>query len=440
MFHAGNYMAEPDISITRSNSADQLRFPHQSSTVQSDCLLELPFPDSPAYQNFTLDNNIMTESSTCSSPFSPQTTLGDRKSTYNVNQDTRKPDVAIQDFSQGAQNVTMTTEDVRLAFPSPCPTLLHQKNPRHSEGCNRPATGSFTTPGLRHGHSDKSQNHEFKHSQTILQLQIEIYDCSGRIIYPRSLGRASESDDQQRQSRSGSLGTLFCTAEKFIELIDQFCSCPRACSPPSTPSSLALFSTMKPNSTAVADAERKSYSDPSKLGVSSPALGPFGQEIPDTVPPSEPRFPDAATFHLIMACYTRLLTAYDVIIETIAAQLPTPSNFGGCPCSPNGASFSIGDFTVHSGTFLESLLHLQVISHQLGRLGDALYRYVLLSQPPRQAENFSTASLRRPYQGRRTGAPATMGDSAMEIVEEQETALKMKIAKIRPSARESHMF
>ena len=408
--------------------------------MQSDCLLHLSLPDSPSHRNLSpSDNNTMIESSTCSSPFPAYMTPRDRASTYSINQVTRKPDGAVQDFSQGVQNVTTITEDARLAFPSPCPTLLYQENPSFSKQCSKLAKGSSMTLGLSHRHPDMSQTHEFKHSQTILQLQIEIYDCSGRIIYPCSIGHVSESDDQQRPSRSGSLGKLFCTAEKFIKFIVQFCSSPQACSPPSTPSSLDLSSTMTPSGTAVADAERRCHSDLPKPGVSSPALGSFGQEIPDTVPPSEPRFPDAATFHLIMACYTRLLAAYDVIIETVVTQLHSPSDFGGGPCSPINTSFSIGDFTVHSGTFLESLLHLQVISHQLGRLGDALYR-LLLSQPPRQAEDFSTALPRRPYQARRMGAPATIGDSAMEIVEEQEMALKMKIAKIRALARESNMF
>lgn len=444
MFHTGNYMIQPNIHIPMPNSAGQPNFLQQESIKKHDYSLDPPLPDSPAHQTLTLlDNSTVIEDAICSSPFPAYMTPGETPSVCGINQETGNPDRAIQGISPGALDMRMTGETPGMTFSSPssCSTFLYQDNPSHSGWCSQPAKGISMTSGLGDRVPEMSQTYESKYSRTILQLQFEIYDCSGKIIYPRSIAHAFESADQQRQSRSESLGKLFCTAEKFIKFIVDFSRSPPTCSSPPNPPSIAVPSTVKPTSTGAMDQEHNYYSTSSKPGASSPALGPFGQEISDTVTPSESRFPDAATFHLIMACYTRLLTAYDVIIETIAGQLPCPSNLSHGPCSPIGTSFSIGDFTVHSGTFLESLVHLQVISHQLGRLGDALYRYLLLSQPPRQTENFSTASLRRPYQARcTTGPPTTMGDSAMEMVEEQEMALKAKIAKIRDSARESHMF
>ena len=341
-----------------------------------------------------------------------------------------RPETALQDTSFPSE-VGNTLEDGRMLFPSPYTNLCPEDNAKLGRQRSLTASRSLTT--LRTAEqASAGQTDELRRTQSMLQLQIEIYDCSAIIIHSSS---TSETDDESFQNQSAALGKLFCATEKFINLISETCSSQQ----PTTPQTSALVTPLSARSVGSSNTTTTGEKRPTTLkrGASSPALdGSFGQFMFDAMPSSqcEAAFSSTAAFHLMMACHTRLLTAYDTIINNIGLQLSNASNSGR---RPSTASLSIGAFTIESGTFLESHLHLQVISHQLSTLSEALRRALLSSKTRRQQDDFSSkTALRTFYQARRPTTPPTLEESAMELVEEQEVMLQLKIKKIKSLSSE----
>lgn len=261
--------------------------------------------------------------------------------------------------------------------------------------------------------SGLGKNHEITHSKTLSRLQLEIHDCSEKVIQQaRRATNAKSPKDLDSHDLHEALGVLLSTSERFIELTSCICGPITA---PLTPS---------PRSSSE---QQQSYTSTKSYNSSS--------TLTDASRPSTARPLDSATFHLMLACHTRLLPAYDSILDSISQRLPNPNHMG-----TSGDVFSIGSFTVPNGTFLESLLHLQVISHQLHRLSTALHTHLLASRPHRPAEETGSAHMRWGLCKARRMAPVSMGDFAMEEVEERETALQAKIAKISELARKSRML
>ncbi|KAK3174768.1 hypothetical protein OEA41_002014 [Lepraria neglecta] len=382
-------------SMTKSKSMDQINFLPHDPPIQLDSARDEFLYQSPS----TLDMNLLDDS------------------------------MMVDDSTPS--EMAHILEDTRMLFPSPCPNTSQQDNPMPERRRRLSVSKSLST--LRTGILDfgTSQTDELKQTQSMLQLQIEIYDCSATIIHSDT---TFEIDNQGCQNQSGALGKLFCATEKFIKLISDTCS-PQH---PTTPQASTLISPMSARSAGSSNTTMAVEKRPSlKRGASSPALdGSFGSFMFDAMPSSkcDAAFSSTAAFHLMMACHTRLLTAYDTIINSIGAQLSDASNSGR---RPSTASLSIGAFTIESGTSLESRLHLQVISHQLSNLSDALRRALLSSRSHRQAEDFSSrATMRSLYQARRPATPPTLEESAMELVEEQEMILQMKIKKIKNMSSE----
>ena len=409
--------------MTKSKSLDQINFLPHDPPIQPDSAHDEFLYQSPSTLDMNLlDDSMMVDDSTYSTPSSTYISPAERAS----RQSSCRPEATFQDTCYSPSEMAHILEDPGMLFPSPCPNTSQQDKPMPERWRRLSVSKSLST--LRTGILDfgTSQTDELKQTQSMLQLQIEIYDCSATIIHSDT---TFEIDNQGCQNQSGALGKLFCVTEKFIKLISDTCS-PRH---PTTPQASALILPMSPRSTTMAVENRPSL----KRGASSPALdGSFGSFMFDATPSSkcDTAFSSTAAFHLMMACHTRLLTAYDTIINNIGAHLSDAPNSGR---RPSTASLSIGAFTIESGTSLESRLHMQVISHQLSNLSDALRRALLSSRSHRQAEDFSSrGTMRSLYQARRPATPPTLEESAMELVEEQEMMLQVKIKKIKNMSSE----
>ena len=416
--------------MTKSKSLDQINFLPHDPPIQPDSACDEFLYQSPSTLDMNLlDDSMVVDDSTYSTPSSTYISPAERAS----RQSSCRPEAMFQDTCYSPSEMAHVLDDTKTLFPSPCPNTSQQDKPMPERRRRLSVSKSLST--LRTGILDfgMSQTDELKQTQSMLQLQIEIYDCSATIIHSDT---KFEVDNQGCQNQSGALGKLFCATEKFIKLISDTCS-PHH---PTTPQASALFSPMTVHSAGSSNTTMAVEKRPSlKRGASSPALdGSFGSFMFDAMPSSkcDAAFSSTAAFHLMMACHTRLLTAYDTIINNIGAQLSDASNSA---CRPSTASLSIGAFTIESGTSLESRLHLQVISHQLSNLSNALRRALLSSRSHRQAEDFSSrATMRSLYQAQRPATPPTLEESAMELVEEQEMILQMKIKNIKNMSSEPH--
>ncbi|KAL9040504.1 MAG: hypothetical protein Q9214_004461, partial [Letrouitia sp. 1 TL-2023] len=255
----------------------------------------------------------------------------------------------------------------------------------------------------------------------LLQIQFELHTYSKRLVTLETTSQHGYSTNKPRDSQSEMLGKLFSIAERFISLVSEAHGTYNKDLPPEylTQSS----STSTPNIENMPDrpfehptgrtlfpvAQHKSYPNarPYRCAFGSLALDP-------------------AALHLVSAFHIRLIAAYEVIVDAIAAQSQFVDKTEMAP-SPN-SSLSIGGFTVRPGTSLESLLHLQIIFHQLGRLGDvcdAYFSRMHTASPCKGA--VCCDSLRGLHERRRRAAPTAFRDMAKRMVEERETALRSKI-------------
>ena len=264
-----------------------------------------------------------------------------------------------------------------------------------------------------------SQTEEVQWTQSLLQLQMEIYECSATIVLA---GTTSEADVKGCHNESGTFRKLFNATERFIELISGIQISSIFISQPHQPAPIVRSNT---------NGNRETRTSPYSLkrGASSPTLdGFYSDAIFDAGGPrSGAGCSNTAFFHLMMGCYTRLLTAYDTVVERYGNQLCNTSRSARRPSTASLSNTPATDNDPLAG----SQLQLQGISHQLSRLNNAVRAALMSSQCQRQPERYSRkfstgGSL---HQARRSPSPPMLEESAIEAVEEQERVLQAKIEK-----------
>lgn len=273
-------------------------------------------------------------------------------------------------------------------------------------------TPPFTDLRLRSAH---------RSTQCLLQIQLEIYASSAKFMSWKAAPNLYESPDTVSDSQPESMGNFFSAVEKFISLISESQGIISGRSSPqiSAPSPSASFADTK--TTTFESTDYSSSFSPSRILQPTSAVNANSSRSPFDV--SEPDF---AAFHLVLACHTRLMAAYEAIVDAIAVQPRSMSN-GNLGVS-SIASLSIDGFMVQCGTSLESHLYLQIIVHQLERLSHTCYGYLSRAPSPNSREDlFCFNPLRGLHERRRKDAPATFIEMAKRMVEEREMALRAKI-------------
>lgn len=265
-----------------------------------------------------------------------------------------------------------------------------------------------------------SQTEEVQWTQSLLQLQMEIYDCSATIVLA---GTTPEADAEGCQKEPGASRKLFNATERFIALISGI-QIPSICvSQPQQPAPMVRINTSVPGVTRTSPYSRK-------RGASSPILdGSYNDAILDASgTKSGAGSSNTAFFHLMMGCYTRLLTAYETVVERYGNQLCDTSRPAR---QPSTASLS-STLATDNDPLVRSQMQLQGISHQLSKLNNAVRAALMSSQSQRQPERYSQRfSPGNLHQARRSPSPAMLEESAIEVVEEQERVLQAKIEKLK---------
>ncbi|KAI9054256.1 hypothetical protein LZ554_001424 [Drepanopeziza brunnea f. sp. 'monogermtubi'] len=285
------------------------------------------------------------------------------------------------------------------------------------------------------------------HSQKLSKLQAEIETCSESIMHQaRRMSTASTAYSSEGQKLSEALGVLLSTAERFIELITCICksSDSLVSSRSSSPSPWyqpdqangpfgttnrpfsALYSRNNPSSTSL---------DPGLL------LGGAAVATPESS-----RALSKSTFYTMLKCHVRLLSAYDATLDAMSSRLLELAHLD-MHASALTSALSIGSFVVPYGAIIETLLHLQVVSHQLHRLKTALHGNLLKLQPPRQQQQQerqgggrsipSRLGLCRQAAGRIPSV--SMVDFKLEEIHERERALQTKLLRIENLAESSKL-
>ncbi len=101
------------------------------------------------------------------------------------------------------------------------------------------------------------------------------------------------------------------------------------------------------------------------------------------------------------------------------------------------SALSIGSFVVPYGAIIETLLHLQVISHQLDRLKTALHGNLLKIQPRGQSVGASRSLPKRLGLCKQRSPSVGMMDFKLEEIQERERALQTKLLRIEALAESS---
>ncbi len=271
-----------------------------------------------------------------------------------------------------------------------------------------------------------SQTEKVQQTQSLLQLQMEIYGCSATIV---RAGATSEADVDGCHNQLGAPSKLFNATERFIKLISDTRT-------PSTPTERQIFISQPyqpaPTTKANANPLRVTRTSPSSLkrGASSPTQdGSFNDVILDTNGPrSGAGSSNTAFFHLMMGCYTRLLTAYETVVDRSGNQFFDTSS----PARQSSTASISSTFTPENDPILKSQLQLQAISRQLSKLNNAVRGTLMSSQCLRQSERysrkFSAGSL---HQARRSPSPPMLEESAMEVIKDQERILQMKVERFK---------
>ena len=316
-----------------------------------------------------------------------------------------------------------TLEDEILIWPSPA---VHQdittiNVDRRPSGSKSLSTLSDSDCGIA-----ASQSAEVQRTQSLLQMQMEIYHCSATIVHA---GATSEADIECCQNQSAASSKLFDATERFIKLMSDT-------STSSTPTERQTFiphpHQPAPNLGTNANIPGLPRTSPYflKRGASSPTLdGSFNDAILDTGSPSSGAgSSNTAFFHLMMGCYTRLLTAYETLVERNGNKLSDT-------CRPARKPFTASltsTLTTENDPLLKSQLQLPAISLQLSKLKNAVRGALMSSQCLRQSERYSRKlSAGSLHQARRSPSPPLLEESAMEVIEEQERVLQMKIEKFK---------
>ena len=238
---------------------------------------------------------------------------------------------------------------------------------------------------------------------SLLEIQQRIYDCSQKIMQL----------NPSHQDNTSALGRFFCATDQFIAHISR----DHTLQPSSTLSPASRCSTLSSRA-----GSSSTYTLPPKSSISSLDC----KETSDSCHPC-PTLPNDTVFYLIMACHARILSAYDAIISVdpsttvMRSEDPPKSTTGEC-------SFSLGSFAVRPGTSLESLLHLQIILHQLDHLNSALCHCMMTD-----TSSSSGLSSRSGLSKSGTSSPwaqssSSLQDFAVQLIEQQGRVLKGRIA------------
>lgn len=279
-----------------------------------------------------------------------------------------------------------------------------------------------TTPELTQGIILQSEQ---SHVQTLAKLQSEIDVCSERIMHQaRRMHGSPNNYTTESQKLSEALGILLSTAERFIDLISTICRTfdtisSRSASPAATP-----WGSPSPFTTPQMEATQQGYFNNNNNMSLDPNLLTTGGS----------RQLSTATFYTMLKCHVRLLSAYDTTLDTMSSRLLELEHIDSMQNITS--ALSIGSFVVPYGAIIETLLHLQVVSHQLDRLKTALHGNLLKIQPRTVQQNRSLpARLGLCKQGR---SPSVgMVDFKLEEIQERERALQTKLLRIEALAESS---
>ena len=284
----------------------------------------------------------------------------------------------------------------------PCPAFSSQINIRDSTSSPTKPPQAPSPPELSGFKLPNRQPREQESLASLLQIQQQVCDCSEEILQPHP----------SHQDHSRALGRLFCATDRFIFHISGNYTSASSSTHISGPQSSAISNRANSSST------HSPFLNPSIISHNQKqSLGSSHHTSPS---------PSTAVFYIIMACHARILAAYDAITSITPSatifpcQFPTRSTTGEC-------CFSLGSFTVRPGTSLESLLHLQVISHQLDHLNSALNHYMLTdaaSLSPLSSRLGPSRSSSSPLGVRSSDS---LQDFAVQVVEQQGMALKRRI-------------
>ncbi|KAL8828154.1 MAG: hypothetical protein Q9191_002760 [Dirinaria sp. TL-2023a] len=268
---------------------------------------------------------------------------------------------------------------------------------------------------------DLRLNTAHKSTHCLLQTQFEIYSSSAEFMSLEATSNYYESPDTLSRSQSQSIGTFFSAVEKFISIISEpqiiisgnsspqmFAQCPSA-------------SSLDTKTTMLESPEHFHSFPPTQLAQPTSTIN--AKILRSSSDLCEP---DLGAFHLVLACHTRLMAAYEAIIDKIAFQYRSidSRNVGVSPV----AGLSGDGFMVRCDISLESHLHLQIIVHQLERLSEACYGYLTRTSSTSACEDVlyfnSSPGL---HENCRRAAPAAFVEMAKSMVADRETTLREKI-------------
>lgn len=317
-------------------------------------------------------------------------------------------------------------EDQSMIWPLPDRNAFHQ-DITSIDTARRPSESkSLSTLSDSDGGVAASQAEEVQQTQSLLKLQMEIYDCSATISHA---GATSEADVEGYQNQSGASSKLFNATERFIKLISDT-------QIPSTPTERQICISQQhqlaPTTKFNANVPEVTKNLPHcfNRGDSSQCLdGSYNDAILNSSGPrSGVGSSNTAFFHLMMGCYTRLLTAYETVVESSGSQLSVASRSARRPSMAGLSSI----LATENDILLRSQSQLEAISYQLSKLSSTVRAALMSSQcqrqPERYSRKFSAGSL---HQTRRSPSPPMLEESAIEVVEEQERALQVKIEKLK---------
>ncbi|KAE8445140.1 hypothetical protein EG329_013742 [Mollisiaceae sp. DMI_Dod_QoI] len=285
------------------------------------------------------------------------------------------------------------------------------------------STLTSTTPPSESTTPDLSQaimqHSEQAHCQTLAKLQSEIDVCAERIMCQASrMHPGSSSCTNERQMLSETLGTLLSTAEKFVELISCIC-----CTFDTITSSGSVSQSPSPWASP--------FTQPSQMDAQRSYFG-------DSLDPSiltGCRPLSTSTFYMMLKCHIRLLSAYDTTLDAMPSRLLKFKNIDAVQSLTS--ALSIASLGVSYGAIIETLLHLQVISHQLDRLKTALHGNLLKLQPQRSIPNTRSLPARLGLCKQGRSPSVSMVDFKLEEIQERERALQTKLLRIESLAESS---
>ncbi len=296
-------------------------------------------------------------------------------------------------------------------------------------------TPAITTSSSENSTPDLNQvlnlQNDSTHSQTLSKLQSEIDACSERIMHQaRRMSTASNTYTLESQKLSEALGVLLSTAERFIELISCICRSFDSIVPSRSPSPSPWYQQPSAMEQQGGYFNSKLFPNSHSRNNSSTSLDPSLLGTPDS------RALSTSTFYTMLKCHVRLLSAYDTTLDTMSSRLLELEHLD-VTANTLTSALSIGSFVVPFGAIIETLLHLQVISHQLDRLKTALHGNLLKLQPQRQQQGSRSLPARLGLCRQGRSPSVSMVDFKLEEIQERERALQTKLLRIENLAESS---